>query len=53
MTQILDTCDTKSYTNAQGKIEWEKAMQHEMDSLEKNHNWDLVTQLTGNNVVKF
>ena len=42
MTRILDTCDLESYVDAQGKPEWEQAMQHEMDSLEKDHTWDLV-----------
>ena len=42
MTQIINTCDPKSYIDAQEKCEWEHSMRHEMDSLEKNHTWDLV-----------
>ena len=42
MTWILDTSDPESYVDAQGKPKWEYAMRHEMDSLEKNHTWDLV-----------
>ena len=52
MTRILDTCDPKSYSDAQGEPKWENAMQHEMDSLEKNHIWDLVPQPQGKNIVK-
>ena len=26
MTHIIDTCDLESYTNVQGKLEWEQAM---------------------------
>ena len=51
-TYILDTSDPESYVDAHGKPKWEQAMQHEMHSLEENHTWDLVPQLTENNVVK-
>ena len=53
MTWILNTCDPKYYADAKGKLEWEKTMWHEIDSLEKNHTWDLVPWPTGKNVVKF
>ena len=53
MTQILNTCDPKSYTNAKMKPRWEQAMQHEMDYLEKNHTWYLVPWPQGKNIVKF
>ena len=39
MNHILNTCDLESYADAQGKLEWDKVMFHEMDSLEKNHTW--------------
>ena len=52
MTQILDTYGPESFTDAQGKLEWEQAMRHEMDSLEKNHTWDLVSQPPGKNLIK-
>ena len=52
MTLILDTCDPKIYADAQGKPEWEYAMWHEINSLENNHNWDLIPRMTGKNVVK-
>lgn len=40
--QILYTCDPKSYVDAQGKLEWEQSMHHDMDSLENNHTRYLV-----------
>ena len=52
MTQTLDTCDPKSYTDARGNLEWDQAIQHEINSLDKNHTWDLVPRPTGNNIVK-
>lgn len=42
MTQILDTCDPEYYDDAQGKLELEQGIQHEMDPLENNHTRDLV-----------
>ena len=53
MTRILDTYDPTYYLDVQGKPKWEKAMEHEMDSLENNHTWCLVPWLTRKNVVKF
>ena len=41
MNQILETYDPETYVDAQGKTQWEQAMRHELDSLEKNHTWDL------------
>ena len=52
MTQILEYHDLESYANPHGKPKWEQAMQHEVDSLEKTHTWDLVPRLTEKNVVK-
>ena len=52
MTQVLDTRDPKYYVDAHGKPKCEQDMQHEIDSLEKNHTWDLVPPLTRKNVVK-
>ena len=42
MTWILGTFDPKTYVDAHEKLEWEKPMCHEMDSLENNCTWDLV-----------
>jgi hypothetical protein len=52
MTHVLETCDLVSYSDAQGQPEWEQAMQDEMNSLLKNHTWDLVPQPQGKNIVK-
>jgi hypothetical protein len=52
MTHVLETCDHVSYADVQGKPEWEKAMQAEMNSLLKNHTWDLVPRPQGKNIVK-
>jgi hypothetical protein len=52
MTRVLETCDPVTYSDAQGQPEWEKSMQYEMDSLLKNHTWDLVPQPQGKNIVK-
>jgi hypothetical protein len=30
MNNFLETCDPISYTNAQGQLEWDQAMQIEM-----------------------
>jgi hypothetical protein len=42
MTHVLETSDLVAYSNAQGRPEWEHDMQTEIDSLTKNHTWDLV-----------
>ena len=42
MTQIIDTSNPESDVDACGKLEREKAMQHEIDYLQKNQTWDLV-----------
>jgi hypothetical protein len=52
MTHVLETYDLVSYSNAQVQPEWEQTMQIEIDSLSKNHTWELVPRLQGNNVVK-
>ena len=52
MTNILDTCDIESYFDAHGKPKWEHYMWLEMDSLEKNHTWDLVPKPHVNNIIK-
>jgi hypothetical protein len=52
MTRVLETCDHVSYSDAQGQPEWEQAMQDEMNSLLKNHTWDLVPRPQGKNIVK-
>jgi hypothetical protein len=52
MTHVLETCDPVSYSDAQGQPEWEQAMQDEMNSLLKNHTWDLVPRPQGKNIVK-
>ena len=52
MNRFLDTCDPEYYADAQGKPKWEQEMKHEMDSLEKNHTWDLVPQPTEKIVIK-
>lgn len=52
MDHIHETCDSKTYENTQGKIEWEEIMKAEIDSLLKNHSWDLVPQPQGKNLVK-
>jgi hypothetical protein len=52
MTHVLETCDPVTYSDAQGQPEWEQAMQTEMDSLLKNHTWDLVPRPQGKNIVK-
>jgi hypothetical protein len=52
MAHVLETCDPISYSYAQGQPEWEQAMQDEMNSLLKNHTWDLVPRPQGKNIVK-
>jgi hypothetical protein len=42
MTHVLETYDLVTYSDAQGQPEWEQAMKTEIDSLLKNHTWDLV-----------
>jgi hypothetical protein len=53
MNRIFETCDIVSYSDAQGQPKWEQDMQDEMNSLFKNHTWDLVPRLRGKNIVKF
>jgi hypothetical protein len=52
MTRVLETCDPFTYSYEQGKFKWEKAMNDEMDSLLKNHTWDLSLLPKGKNIVK-
>jgi hypothetical protein len=49
---ILETCDPISYSDAQGKPEWEQAMQDEMNHLLKNHTWYFLTHPQGKDIVK-
>ena len=53
MTHFLDIWDPNTYEYAKGKPKWEKSMSIEMDSLSKNHTWDLFPRFKGKNVVKF
>lgn len=53
MTRILDSHDPESYVHAHGQPKWGQAMQHELDSFQKNQTWDLVPRLIKNNVVKY
>ena len=52
MNHILNMYDPKSYSDACRKKELEKAMQHDLDSLQRNHTWDLVPRLTEKNIIK-
>ena len=52
MNQILNTCDLEYLIDEKGKPEWEQAMWHEIDSLDKNHTWELVPQPQGRNIVR-
>ena len=51
MTKVLATYDPSTYSQAKDKLEWEKAMIVEYDSLIKNKTWDLVSLPHGNNLV--
>jgi hypothetical protein len=42
MNHVLETSDRFTYLDAEGHPEWEEAMQTKIDSLTKNHTWDLV-----------
>lgn len=52
MTRVLETCNLDTYADAKVQPEWEQATLTKMDSLLKNHTWDLVPRLQGKNVVK-
>jgi hypothetical protein len=52
MAHVLETCGPVSYSDAQGQFEWEQVMQDKMNSLLKNHTWDLVPRLQGKKFVK-
>jgi hypothetical protein len=52
MTCVLETFDHVSYSDLEGRPEWEQAMQTKIDSLLKNHTWDLVPRSQGKNIVK-
>jgi hypothetical protein len=47
---LTDSSEPECYEEAMRvdtKIKWEQGMKQEMDSLEKNHTWDLVQLLAG------
>jgi hypothetical protein len=52
MTHLLETFGHVSYANVQGKPKCDQAMQVEMNSILKNHTWDLVPQSQVKNIVK-
>jgi hypothetical protein len=52
MTHVLETFDPITYSNVEGRHEWEQAMQTNIVSLSKNHTWDSVPRLQGKNIVK-
>ena len=52
MTCVLENFDPVTYSDAQGQPKWEQDMQTKMESLLKNHTWELVPRPQGNNVVK-
>ncbi|KAL2253351.1 UNVERIFIED_CONTAM: Retrovirus-related Pol polyprotein from transposon RE2 [Sesamum indicum] len=43
--------EPKDYKEAQGKPEWEEAMQQEIDALERNNTWEVSTLPPGKNCV--
>ena len=51
MTKVLATDDPTSYTQAQGKPQWEQAMTIEYESLLKNKTWYLFPLPVGKNLV--
>ena len=52
MEKNLDIDDPSTYVEAKWKIEWEKAMVVDYDSLIKNHTWDLVPLSHRKNIVR-
>jgi hypothetical protein len=52
ITLVLETSDHVSYSDVEERTEWEQAMQMDIDSLSKNHTWDLVPQLQGKNIME-
>jgi hypothetical protein len=51
MTKVLATNDPSTHVHANEKIEWEKEMTIEYDSLMKNKTWTLIPLPPGNNLV--
>lgn len=47
----LTVADPSSFEEATGKKEWIKAMEEELEAIEKNNTWSLVQVPTGRNVV--
>jgi hypothetical protein len=48
---VLSTDDPSTYVEAKGKLEWEKVMDVEYDSLMKNNTWNLVPHPPCKNLV--
>ena len=51
MIKVLAINDPTSYSQAQGKPQWEQAMTDEYESLMKNKTWSLVPLPVGKNLV--
>ncbi|CAM8969964.1 unnamed protein product [Rhodiola kirilowii] len=47
MAHVLSAFEPTTYSQAQGKPEWEQAMANELDALEKNKTWELTTLPAG------
>jgi hypothetical protein len=52
MTCVLETSDPITYSYIEGWLEWEHTMKTGIDSLSKNHTWELVPRPQGKNIVK-
>jgi hypothetical protein len=52
MTHVLEAYDLVTYSYTQGQPEWEQDVQKKLDSVSKNHTWDLFPWPQGNNFVK-
>lgn len=51
MTLVIKHVEPIGFKDAYGKVEWNKAMDEEVDALDKNDTWELVELPQGKNVI--